>query len=148
MLVAGIAWLLFWTLMVLVAVEDYRRDGGGAPWQPVLWETSSALVATCLFLIQRRFSAQHDVLVATPWRWFAQQARWLPLYWFGFTPVVFALRHAVYALAGTSSTSSSQAGAPASALPTSGARRGQAAGRMLDSGWPSARGYPSPSSLA
>lgn len=100
MLVAGIAWLLFWTLMVLVAVEDYRRDGGSAPWQPVLWETSSALVATCLFMIQRRFSAQHDVLVATPWRWFGQQARWLPLYWLGFTPTVFALRHAVYALAG------------------------------------------------
>lgn len=100
LLVAGIAWLLFWTLMVLVAVEDYRRDGGAALWHPVLWETSSALVATCLFVIQRRFSAQHDVLVATPWRWFGQQARWLPLYWFGFTPVVFALRHAVYALAG------------------------------------------------
>ena len=86
--------------MVLVAVEDYRRDGGAAPWQPILWETSSALVSTALFLVQRRFSAQHDVLVATPWRWFGQQARWLPLYWFGFAPLVFALRHAVYALAG------------------------------------------------
>jgi two-component system LytT family sensor kinase len=100
MFVASIAWILFWTIMVLVAVEDYRRDGGDALWQPVLWETSSALVATFLFLVQRRFSAHHDVLVATPWRWFAQQARWLPLYWFGFTPIVFALRHAVYTLAG------------------------------------------------
>lgn len=100
LLVATIAWILFWTIMVLVAVEDHRRDGGNAPWQPVLWETSSALVATFLFLVQRRFSAHHDVLVATPWRWFARQARWLPLYWFGFTPIVFTLRHAVYTLAG------------------------------------------------
>ena len=99
-IIASVAWVLFWTLMVLVALEDYRRDGGRAPWQPILWETSSALVATALFALQRRFSAQHDALVATPWRWFGQQLRWLPLYWFGFTPIVFALRHAVYALAG------------------------------------------------
>lgn len=102
MLVAAVAWVLFWTVMVLVALEDYRRDGGTAPWQPVLWETSSALVATALFLVQRRFSAHHDVLVTTPWRWFARQACWLPMYWFCFTPIVFALRHAVYALAGAS----------------------------------------------
>jgi len=97
---ASLAWVLFWTLMVLVAVEDYRRDGGSATWQPVLWETSSACVATVLFLIQRHFTRRHDALVSQPLRWFALQARWLPLYWFGFTPVVFAIRHAVYALVG------------------------------------------------
>lgn len=100
MLVASVAWVLFWALMVLVALEDYRRDGGAAFWQPVLWEGSSALVATILFLVQRVFSRGDDALVATPGRWFARQLRWLPLYWFGFTPLVFALRHGVYALAG------------------------------------------------
>lgn len=98
--IASIAWVLFWTLMVLVAMEDYRRDGGTALWKPILWETSSAIVATLLFVVQRRFSAHHDVLVGTPWRWFGRQLRWLPMYWLGFTPIVFALRHAVYALAG------------------------------------------------
>ncbi|WP_312510949.1 histidine kinase [Massilia sp.] len=97
---ASLAWILFWTLMVLVAVEDYRRDGGTATWQPVLWETSSACVATVLFLIQRHFTRRHDALVSQPLRWFALQARWLPLYWFGFMPAVFAIRHAVYALLG------------------------------------------------
>jgi len=97
---AGIAWVLFWSLMVLVALEDYRRDGGAALWQPVLWETSSAVVATILFLVQRRSSSGDDALVATPRRWFGRQLRWLPLYWFGFTPIVFAIRHGVYALAG------------------------------------------------
>lgn len=100
--VASIAWVLFWTLMVLVALEDYRRDGGAALWQPVLWETSSAVVATLLFLVQRRFSAADDALVATPRRWFLRQLRWLPLYWFGFTPIVYAIRHAIYAMAGAS----------------------------------------------
>ncbi len=100
LVVASAAWLMFWTLMVLVAVEDYRRDGGSALWQPMLWETSSAVVATILFLVQRRFSRGDDALVATPRRWFGRQLRWLPLYWFGFTPVVFAIRHGIYALAG------------------------------------------------
>ena len=76
---ALLAWTLFWLLMVLVAVEDFRRDGGQAIWQPVLWETSSALVATSLLLVQRRFTRRHDGLIATPWRWALVQARWLPL---------------------------------------------------------------------
>ena len=100
--IASIAWVLFWTLMVLVALEDYRRDGGTAPWRPILWETSSAVVATVLFLVQRRFSRGDDALVATPRRWFGRQLRWLPMYWLGFTPIVFALRHVIYALAGAS----------------------------------------------
>ena len=99
---ALLAWTLFWLLMVLVAVEDFRRDGGQAIWQPVLWETSSALVATSLLLVQRRFTRRHDGLIATPWRWALVQARWLPLYWIAFVPLVFGIRHAVYALAGAS----------------------------------------------
>ncbi|MFC0251307.1 sensor histidine kinase [Massilia consociata] len=95
------AWVLFWTLMVLVAVEDFRRDGEpGAWWQPVLWETSSMLVITALALVHRRYSKRHDALIARPWRWFALQACWLPLYWAAFTPLVFGLRHLVYAWAG------------------------------------------------
>lgn len=99
---AAIAWLLFWTLMVLVALEDYRRDGGTAYWQPLLWESSSALVATFLLLLQRRLTARHDHLIAIPWRWFALQARMLPLYWLAFVPLAFGIRHAAYALAGAS----------------------------------------------
>lgn len=99
---AVIAWFLFWALMVLVAIEDYRRDGGTAYWQPVLWETSSALAATFLLLLARRITRRNDHLIATPWRWFALQARMLPLYWLAFVPLAFGMRHAVYALAGAS----------------------------------------------
>lgn len=98
----GIAWLLFWTLMMLVAVEDYRRDGGTAWWQPMLWEGSSAVVATLLLFIQRRIGGRYNHLIATPWRWFAIQACIVPLYWIAFVPLAFGIRHAGYSLAGSS----------------------------------------------
>ena len=98
-----IAWFLFWILMVLVALEDYRRDGGDAYWQPVLWGTSSALVATFLLALQRCSTpAGTWTAIATPRRWFAHQARMLPLYWLGFVPLVFGIRHVIYRLLGAS----------------------------------------------
>lgn len=99
-LAAAIAWLLFWTLMTLAAVEDYRRDGGSAYWQPVLWEASSALVLTLLLVVQRRLVRRYNHLIDRPWRWFAIQACTMPLYWIAFVPLTFGIRHAAYALAG------------------------------------------------
>jgi two-component system, LytTR family, sensor kinase len=96
----GFAWLLFWTLMVSVAVQDYYRNvNGHAVWQPILWETSSMVVATCLMLVQRHFTQRHRHLLARPWRWFGIHALWLPFYWILFTPLAFGIRHGVYALA-------------------------------------------------
>ena len=95
------AWILFWALMASVSVQDYYRDHQGkAVWQPLLWEGSSMAVATALLLVQRHFTARHRHLLASPWRWFGLNALWLPLYWICFTPIVFGMRHAVYALAG------------------------------------------------
>ena len=99
-IVIGAAWMLFWALMVAVAVQDYARDEGTAYWQPVLWETSSMLTATALLLVQRHFTRRHDHLLAHPGRWFLRQALWLPMYWLAFTPLAFGMRHAVYALMG------------------------------------------------
>jgi sensor histidine kinase YesM len=94
------AWWLFWALMILIAVQDARNNGSRALWQPVLWESSSALVISALWLLQRRSSARYDSLIARPWRWFLVQACWLPLYWIAFVPLVYGIRHAVVALAG------------------------------------------------
>lgn len=99
-LVIGIGWLLFWTLMVAVAVQDYARDEGNALWQPVLWESSSLVAATALLLIQHVFTRRHDALISRPGRWFALQALWLPLYWVAFVPIAFGIRHWVYGMAG------------------------------------------------
>jgi hypothetical protein len=95
------AWILFWILMMLVAVQDFVRDEGThAIWKPLLWEGSSALVVTALALVQLRWSNADDGLLGTPWRWFARQSRWLPMYWIAFVPLAFGLRHGVYALVG------------------------------------------------
>lgn len=96
------AWCLFWALMVLIAVQEYRRSGGTALWQPLVWELSSALVLSVLWLVQQRATTRHAALVDRPWRWFALQAAWLPMYWIAFVPLAFGLRHGAYALAGAS----------------------------------------------
>ncbi|UMR29981.1 hypothetical protein MJ904_23610 [Massilia sp. MB5] len=78
----GIAWLLFWLLLTVTAIQDFQRNGNDGPlWQPVLWEGSSALASTTLLFLQRHFTRRHDHLLVTPWRWFARQAIWLPVTW-------------------------------------------------------------------
>lgn len=95
------AWLLFWALMVATAVQDFlRHDDHGPLWQPILWESSSMAVASLLLAIQRLSTRRFDGLLATPARWFAHQALWLPAWWILFTPLAFGIRHGVYALLG------------------------------------------------
>ncbi|MET3118894.1 two-component system LytT family sensor kinase [Undibacterium sp. GrIS 1.8] len=96
------AWLLFTLLMVSVAVQDFQRDGGRLLWQPILWESSSAITGLFIWLTQRRLTKPYDYLLATPWRWFALQILCLPLQWICFVPITFGIRHAVYALMGMS----------------------------------------------
>lgn len=94
------AWLLFWALMIVTAVFDMLRDGESGWWKPVLWESSSALTATVLLLLQRRATRRYDHLLDQPWRWFGRQLLWAPVYWATFVPIAFAMRHGGYALAG------------------------------------------------
>jgi two-component system LytT family sensor kinase len=95
------AWILFWALMIWVEVQDFiRNEHSDALWKPLLWTCSSALVVTLLALVQLNATRASDTLLATPWRWFARQALWLPLYWIFFTPLAFGMRLAVYAWVG------------------------------------------------
>ncbi|KQV61822.1 MULTISPECIES: sensor histidine kinase [unclassified Duganella] len=95
------AWLLFWALMVATAIQDFlRHDDHGPLWQPILWESSSMVVASLLLAMQRLATRRHDTLLATPAPWFARQALWLPVWWILFTPLAFGIRHGVYALLG------------------------------------------------
>ena len=94
------AWLLFWVLMITTAVFDMVRDGESGLWKPVLWEGSSALAATMLLLLQRRFTRRYDPLLGQPVRWFGRQLLWAPVYWVAFVPIAFSIRHAVYRLMG------------------------------------------------
>jgi two-component system LytT family sensor kinase len=99
-LVIGAAWILFWVLMIVTAVQDFLRNDDGPLWHPLLWEGSSAITGTLLLLVQRHFTRRHDHLVVRPRAWFARQAPWLLLFWGAFVPIAFGIRHAVYALMG------------------------------------------------
>jgi hypothetical protein len=97
----GIAWGLFWALMVAVAIQDFQRAHGHGLWQPVLWETSSAVVGTVLLLLLRHRLRRHDAaLLPTPARWFGLQLLALPVFYALFVPITFGLRHGVYAVLG------------------------------------------------
>lgn len=99
-LIFFLAWVLLWLLLVAVGVQEYWREGGRAFWQPVLWESTSVLVAGLLVLLQRRFTRPRDALLATPKRWFALQFAWLPFNCIAFVLLNFGLRHAIYAVLG------------------------------------------------
>jgi signal transduction histidine kinase len=100
-LVIALSWLLFWSLMVAVAVQDYQANpNDGELWKPLLWESSSMVTATFLLLVQRHFTLRYAALVISPSKWFALQALWLPMYWIAFVPIAFGIRIAVYTAAG------------------------------------------------
>lgn len=93
-------WMAFWLLMMVVAVEDNRDDHGIRWWEPLLWESSSLFVATGWLLLQRRVNARWSADIGNPWRWFGRHLLWLPVIVITFVPMVYAIRHGVYALAG------------------------------------------------
>lgn len=98
----GIAWAIFWVLLITVGVQDHLRQGGTELWKPLLWEGTSFIVASAIVWAQWRRAARGDHLLAQPWRWFVHSLQWLPLAAPLFVVAVYALRHAVYALLGQS----------------------------------------------
>jgi two-component system LytT family sensor kinase len=95
-----LAWMLFWALLTITAVQDAARDGEHDVWKPMLWELSSGAVATALMVMQRLHTRRYDHLLAAPLRWFGVQLLWVPVYWVSFVPLTFGIRHLVYGLMG------------------------------------------------
>ena len=94
----SLAWMLFWALLTITAVQDAARDGEHAVWKPLLWELSSGVVATAMMVLQRMHTRRYDHLLAAPLRWFGVQLLWVPVYWISFVPLTFGIRHLVYGL--------------------------------------------------
>lgn len=65
----ALAWAIFWLLMGTIAVQDHLRRARQPLWLPLLWEGSSALVATLLVLLLWRQLPRQDAWLATPVRW-------------------------------------------------------------------------------
>jgi hypothetical protein len=93
-------WVVFWMLMVAVAIEDERDNPNILWWEPWVWEGTSCIVASGWLALQRRASRRlHDDL-DHPLRWFGKHLAWLPLIIPTFVIVVYSMRHAVYAVTG------------------------------------------------
>lgn len=93
-------WAAFWLLMICVALQDALRNSGVRWWEPILWEGSSALVATGWMWFAVRTRASHARYLDRPLHWFGSYLRWLPLIIVTWIAVVYPIRHAAYAVAG------------------------------------------------
>jgi hypothetical protein len=93
-------WGLFWLLMITTAVQDALRNPAISWWEPILWEGTSALAATCWMLIALRTRERFAQYLDRPLLWFGQHLRWLPLIVPTFIVAVYAVRHGVYGLVG------------------------------------------------
>ena len=92
-------WTLFWLLMIAVAVQDNISDAYIKWWEPFVWECSSAAVATVWLVLQQRWSRGRDPYISQPLKWFGLHMAWLPVLSVTFIISVYAIRHAIYALA-------------------------------------------------
>lgn len=95
-----IAWAVFWLLQYTVALQDFQRAGLTHLWEPLLWETTSFVVASAIAVLHWRLLPRLDALLQRPLRWFALLLPALPLLALAFVAAVFGLRHAVHALVG------------------------------------------------
>lgn len=100
-LLAAAIWLLFWTLLAAVAVQEHWRNGQHDVWRPLLWEGSSCLVVTAIAWLMWRVSPNTDRWLGAPARWFAIHLAPLPLIAPLFVALVFTLRHTVHDALGT-----------------------------------------------
>jgi len=93
-------WSLFWLLMIVVAYQDHHFETDIRWWEPLLWEGSSAFVATLWVLLQRRAAPRWDVYLDQPLRWFGKHLPWIPVVAITFVAAIYGIRHAVYAATG------------------------------------------------
>jgi len=100
-------WCLFWLLMIFISVQDNWDDNTTLWWQPLVWEGSSALVVTMLMIGMFRYGNYQNLLLTTPWHWFWQHLKWLPLVSALFVVFAFGMRHGIYALLGARYTHAS-----------------------------------------
>lgn len=91
-----IAWLAFWTLMLLLALQEHAVEAGRPVWQPVLWEGSSMVVATLLLGWQWRRVPQLDDRLTRAGAWFSRALVDLPVSALLFVAAVSLIRVGVH----------------------------------------------------
>ncbi|MGA7436955.1 MAG: histidine kinase [Luteibacter sp.] len=93
-------WVAFWLLMICVSLQDALRNPRIQWWEPVLWEGSSALVASGWMWLAVRVRGRYAPYLDRPLVWFGKYLRWLPLVAITFVVAVYAIRDGVYAAQG------------------------------------------------
>lgn len=93
-------WVVFWLLMLTVSIQEHAGDAGISWWEPLLWEGSSALVASLLFSMLFHHGKKYYRYIDRPLWWFCHYQKWLPLFIVVFVAITYGLRHGVYALVG------------------------------------------------
>ena len=95
-------WLAFCVARIVGGTLLYYLDHKSEIWPPVLWESSSLLVATLIVVLHLKITRSTRTLVGQPWRWLIANLSPLPLWCLIFTPLTYGIRHGVYALLGRS----------------------------------------------
>jgi len=95
-----VLWTAFWLLMIGVSVQEGLRNPLTHWWEGVLWEGSSALVATGWMWLAFRARGRYAAYLDKPLRWFGSYLRWLPVVAVSFVTAIYAIRHGVYAAMG------------------------------------------------
>ncbi|MFC4526716.1 histidine kinase [Dyella halodurans] len=96
----AVLWAAFWLMMISVALQDTLRNPLIRWWEPVLWEGSSALVATAWLLLAVRVRGRYAPYLDRPLLWFGCYLRWLPLVVITWPTLVYAIRNGVYVAVG------------------------------------------------
>jgi hypothetical protein len=98
----AVLWIAFWLLMMCASLQDALRNPRISWWEPVVWEGSSAFVASFWMWAASRMRLRYAIYLNRPLAWFGLHLRWLPLVVVTFVAAVYAIRHGVYAAAGRS----------------------------------------------
>jgi hypothetical protein len=93
-------WGLFWVAMTVVQYQDALQNPYIRWWQPLLWEGSSAAMATLWLVAQRAVDPRYQQYLDRPWIWLLHHLKWFPLIAVTFIPSIYAIRHGIYALLG------------------------------------------------
>lgn len=93
-------WGLFWLLMITTALQDALRNPAISWWEPLLWEGSSAVAASCWLLLGVCARERYAQYLDRPLLWFGYHLRWLLVIAPTFIAAVYGVRHGVYELAG------------------------------------------------
>jgi len=93
-------WAAFWLIMFAVGVQESLWTGKLQVWKPLVDDGSSALAATVLAVIQIRRANRFDRLLNRPLHWFLHAWAWMPVQMVAYVASMYALRFAIYALAG------------------------------------------------